>query len=192
MTSKKIRKQLEGEFKCSLDARKKELNELIERLLNEEEEEEGDGDGTPNYDNGHCSSSDSEGLKIDEEAGDAKDTKRKNPKKRKAPESSDSDSNLDDDAKLAKRLQDEEASRVRSTRSGLAGNSKKAKKSRTKKRSTDSDDEKPSKKGSGRGYMKTCKLSEDLSNFLGEAEVIISYFPSRGSFWSFQASHHFH
>ncbi|RWS13980.1 hypothetical protein B4U79_14325 [Dinothrombium tinctorium] len=84
-----------------------------------------------------------------------------------------SDDSSSDDEKFARKLQEEESSGSRSTRSGTKGNSSKKTKTKNskkrKKTDSDSEDQKPKKRNSG--YMKTCQLSAELAAFVGESEL---------------------
>lgn len=167
MTAKKVRKELETQFGTDLQDRKKEINKMIEDIINAESSGSDDDKAKPQ--NGRKDSSGSESDIVDRDTG----SKKAKPTKKRRDSSAASDS--DNDAELARKLQAEEESKTkRSTRSNGSSSSSQKPKKKKKKRKADSDDsdgDAPAKKKATGGYLKPLPLSYELSEFTGEKEV---------------------
>ncbi|XP_037092896.1 upstream activation factor subunit spp27-like [Pollicipes pollicipes] len=151
VSAKKVRQALEKKLDEDLTSRKKEIDELIDEVLNEKDKASGAEDDDD-----------------DEDAEEEEEEKKPAPKKRKAApkkDASDSDEASDDD--------DEEEYAPKKKRG--------APKKRTKKSDSEEDDWKASKKPAakkgggakkaGTGYTKQCKLSPALSKLMGEERM---------------------
>ena len=157
VTAKVVRKSLEEHFKLDLTNRKKEIAEIIDKIINPGSSSEEEMQDVVKPDPPKKSSSNKSSAN------------NKSPEKKRHDSSSSSD-NMDDE-ELARRLQaEEEAQGKRATRSGRSSSSRgsRTKNERKKEKKTS----KKTKDGSSNnGYTKSLVLSPALADFTGETEL---------------------